>query len=445
MLRFKKVFFFILFLVISIFSISQELEKEITLQLTDEEVVSIIKKIEKLEGIKFSFNSSIIPKNYSKTVDFTNRPLKEILDYLLADIDVSYKEINSQIVLYKLHSVEQDEKPVNNDKNNSQKSVPQNLEKKYIVDTIIKLIYDTITTVNYDTIIHVDTLRILDTIKTILPPDVPKTQFFLGVQYAPVLKSKKLLFKEGLKIPSTIEDNWETLYSYSVGVNFGYNYKNIIPQTGISNTIMREKIDFFQPLLIETKYDSITVKRKIPVVEITTTTYMDTSWYRVYDPRTKDSTWRYYTTERTNTTYDTTFNEITENSVYESLDTIAEEMQYTAERQFSYVDLPIIIGYNFKLTNKLDAQINGGIIYSYLINYTEFTKKGNPFVHQSELNRHLFSLSASIDLHFYLDNKISFYAGSHYIQNLTPLYKNTFSVYRKTQLVSAIMGFCYHF
>jgi len=81
------------------------LDKKITVKFSNYPIEKCLNHIQKNSGITFSYNSKQIGNSKKKIKkSFENEPLRIILDYVLFDTKLHYKEIGSQITIYELNS-----------------------------------------------------------------------------------------------------------------------------------------------------------------------------------------------------------------------------------------------------------------------------------------------------------------------------------------------------
>ncbi len=73
----------------------------LSIKLQNYPVYNILKVIEKDINYNFSYNSSLIDADRIISVDYTNKPLKEVLDSILGNENLNYRIIDKNIVIYK--------------------------------------------------------------------------------------------------------------------------------------------------------------------------------------------------------------------------------------------------------------------------------------------------------------------------------------------------------
>jgi hypothetical protein len=77
------------------------LNRNISIKLRNCPVYDILKAIEKDINYNFSYNSSLIDAKRIISVDYTNKPLREVLDYILDNENLNYRIIDKNIVIYR--------------------------------------------------------------------------------------------------------------------------------------------------------------------------------------------------------------------------------------------------------------------------------------------------------------------------------------------------------
>jgi len=101
--RIPRVFpFIVIFIFLTLLTgstISQDLNKKISIHVKNESLTEILAKIGKLGNINFSYNPEIIPAGSVFSLKATNKPVREILDQILPEYGISWTILESQVVL----------------------------------------------------------------------------------------------------------------------------------------------------------------------------------------------------------------------------------------------------------------------------------------------------------------------------------------------------------
>jgi TonB-linked SusC/RagA family outer membrane protein len=77
------------------------LNQRITLQVNNQEIKTVLNKLNKLTQLRFTYNSSLVRAQQKVSINVVERPLSDVLDELFRPINVSYKIEGKQVVLIK--------------------------------------------------------------------------------------------------------------------------------------------------------------------------------------------------------------------------------------------------------------------------------------------------------------------------------------------------------
>lgn len=95
-----------LYIIIAIFihvhssGVSQDLEKIITVNYTNQSLATILNNMERDLGLKFSFLQNAIPLDTTITIKVNDQPLRTILDFLSKKAGLEYKVVKDHIALF---------------------------------------------------------------------------------------------------------------------------------------------------------------------------------------------------------------------------------------------------------------------------------------------------------------------------------------------------------
>lgn len=105
-----RITLFALWIIIAPIALGQGvLDQKVSIKFNDESLEKCLISIQKKSGISFSYNSKQIHRHEKKvTQSFTEKPIRIVLDFLLADTKLQYKEIGEQITVYELSSGDED-------------------------------------------------------------------------------------------------------------------------------------------------------------------------------------------------------------------------------------------------------------------------------------------------------------------------------------------------
>ena len=77
------------------------LNKEVSITMEKAEIKKVLAKIKEQSGVEFVYSSKLIHSNTRISINAYQNKLKEILDEVLLPLNIHYKVINDQIVLYR--------------------------------------------------------------------------------------------------------------------------------------------------------------------------------------------------------------------------------------------------------------------------------------------------------------------------------------------------------
>jgi hypothetical protein len=89
-------------LVLSLSSISQELQQKITLRMSDKSISEVLKEISKKSKIDFSYNPQMVPVDRHITIHAKNKPVVEILEEVLIRQGIGYTIVENHLVLKRM-------------------------------------------------------------------------------------------------------------------------------------------------------------------------------------------------------------------------------------------------------------------------------------------------------------------------------------------------------
>lgn len=415
----KVLLFFLLLTTLS--SYSQLLEKRISIVAEDEYLIKVFKDIEKQEHINFSINSSLIPESHKVTVSIKDQKLAYVLDYLLKDLQIQYKEINSQVVLYK----KKYDKTAVEAKSSNFKSVIKE-EKIYVYDTIVTLTYDTITTLNFDTLIVIDTILLFDTV-LVTQKIVPKSKYFMNVFYAPVFSLNLLNAKDD--VSNTIpQHSTENNYSSSYGIELGRMFKRNAVSLGFGILDINETLSYTEKGIYNTSI--------IPTINTSTQMVVDTiASYFIYNDA--DTTWHY--------SIDTSYNEVYDTTYHAQIDTIRKEENKENKRRSLYFIIPVRYSYTFNLSKKINLGASLGVVYSYLLTQEISDGDNSPFQEKSSYSKHNLSLQLGCKLSYHIIENFSFYVFPAYTMSLNSIYSTNNLLHYSRSIIDMHIGFSFFF
>ncbi len=258
-------------------------------------------------------------------------------------------------------------------------------------------------------------------------------QAYAGILF-PVNHSVKATDNTYTQPAGTIQNTETSLPGFTSGVNMGIGINDWTVKTGIAYTQLRNKIRFNNKTTdIDTSinydytYDSYwDVFLLESYAKITGN---DTTWVEIYD-----STWI--------TTVDTT-----EIAHY---DTSVSGLQHNGINRYSYIEIPLIIGYTFKINDNISCSFNTGIIAGIYIHAKGKTLNPDDGKTLIALNRVPFAktrfmYTGGINVHYTLTRQWKVLAGARYRQSLNSIYAKDYALSNKMNHVGMHTGVVYKF
>jgi hypothetical protein len=93
-------------------ALSQDLQKKITLKMTDKSISEVLSKVTELSGIDFSYNPQMVPVERRITVNAKNKSVAEILEIVLKHQGIDYLKVENHLVLKQMVQPESADKNV---------------------------------------------------------------------------------------------------------------------------------------------------------------------------------------------------------------------------------------------------------------------------------------------------------------------------------------------
>ncbi|MEI6062047.1 MAG: DUF4974 domain-containing protein [Bacteroidota bacterium] len=367
------------------------LSKRVSFSFSDMPLSSVLHVIGNRTGVKFSYNPELVQSGRRINRKFTNTPLSEVLKQLLNDPTISFREIGNQIVLYRgdpsLIPLEPNQSLIVGKPQilASQKKMPDTIFI-YRLDTLI--INRTDTVFHSVSIIHLDTIRMTDTVfvEKSKPTQKPGKDLRNNFNKNSV-KHRKFLenngFYSGLYfeiLPGSAsytsgapesqdylsllqQSNAATMTKYSAGVVAGYDYLLVGIRTGVGFTSLGEKFDYSFNLETGGFFKTDTVERYY------TLTGIDTSWFYI-----TDSSW----IPKDNKKY-----------------------TYQNPNSYKYIDVPLALKFRFWQNESIEIYAMAGFNAAFLVSVDamHITAGDSHLVvkaERSEMNNVLFSWHAGM-------------------------------------------------
>lgn len=285
------------------------------------------------------------------------------------------------------------------------------------VESLAELQSDTI--YEYDTVYVVgDTIRQTDTLIIIIP-DTTKTNWSCELYFSTfypqsIISANDVEFQEYSELLSEAHNS---LISYTLGGNVNLIRKSWTLQTGISYTQFREK---FTHQTFDYFYDT-NIYIQIDTIE---------SYYRVNGI---DTTWIY----------------VTEHNKKETIDSTKNYSNYNNTNKFSYFELPVILGYQFR-KNKITYSIRAGAIIGLLIKNEGMTLSAYDNnevmdINNSDLVKTNFAFVFGLGINYHIADWLGIFVEPFYRHNLGSIFRQDYPISQKSYSLGLKMGIKYFF
>ena len=351
---------------------------------------------------------------------------------------------------------------------NTNKIITENSQKpviitKYIKDTVI--IRDTIKMVIRDTVFK-------DMPKDILSKGTNFSPWSIDAYYSP------MAFNISTKAPNNMQKSIDTsysgIYNWSLGLNANYKIKNFNIQTGIAYTKYTENYTYKDEKITTSTYND---KRYMAVDEYTyinkysdwvisgshTEIEIDTvrdSYdiikYELSNAIVIDTIWNYRVDSSSVTIMDSTqvikYDTLTAIR-YDSVkvvvvDTVKEIRFIDVRNQYSYIEIPIMIGYEFNAKHKFSYVINAGLVTGIFINAKgKGVTLSNEIVDLNTLPfmKLTFTGMATAGVHYKFSKEMSLILEATYRKNFTSIYQTDYFMEKRFNSFGLRVGVKYRF
>lgn len=390
-----------------------------------------MKEIRDKTNISFSYKSSLIPPDINSSISKKDISVEDALNYLFSDLNLKYKLINDQIILYKPQgAVSILKESSKNEISKTQLSHTNKKEKIY--DTIVKIVHDTTITIEHDTIIHHDTIRYVDTLKYydtvhVAIHDKEEKRYALTFKIGSALTLNQNFISNSpsySNITDSLNINARSKFQNTYGVDFSFLSDKINIILGIRYTKQRHKIDYH------------------------TTYYQSDSsaTYNYFDKTEQytDTIASYTRDGVTSSIIENKERNITDSSLHYSYDSTLRYTPHSESYSITYISIPICIGYNLELNNKLRVGLNTGIVMNFL---TQNNIPINiPYFKPQNYSDFYFGFIADISMQYNLTNNWWIIFSSEYQQNITsPIQDSNFKLNESACKLGCYLGIKYLF
>ena len=259
---------------------------------------------------------------------------------------------------------------------------------------------------------------------------IETTKWSMDIYFSP-LYNKSILscqLSENTNYVNLVKNAESPALSYSFGVNINYSFKNFLFQTGISYTNLGDNF----------KAENINI-------DIDSTSYYDYNHSGYYNLDTIgfndsipiiDSTW---------------IDVIVDSTLITEYDSNLTKTPVTILNKYTYLEIPVIFGYEFK-RKKITYSLKGGLITGFLLNakgktislidntaITDFDKNSLPFLKTN------FTLLFAFGISYNLNTKINLFAEPYYRHTVGSMFNKNYEIYRKHYSFGLKLGIRYVF
>jgi len=334
---------------------------------------------------------------------------------------------------------------------------------KYITDTLI--IRDTVKVILRDTVFK-------DNPKDILSKGTDFSPWSIDAYYSPMLYSISANAPKAMQ--ENIDTSYNSVYNWSLGLNANYKIKNFNIQAGITYTKYSEKFSYQEETITTNSYND---KRYMAVGEYT---YVDkyTDWvisgshteveidtvsttyelveYELPNAIVIDTVWSYNIDSSTVIVMDST--EIVKFDTiiaikYDSVkvvvvDTVKKVSFYDVINQYSYIEIPLMVGYEFNSKHKFSYVLNAGLVTGIFVNAKgKGVTLSNEIVDLNSLPfmKLNFTGIASAGVHYKFSQEMSFILEATYRKNFTSIYQSTYFMEKRFNSYGLRIGVKYRF
>jgi hypothetical protein len=387
----------------------------------------VLGRIARQSGIKFSYNPDDISARRIITVRATNEPLSAVLQQIIDNPALAFREMGNQVIIYKPTSgpVTQTEgQPIAVNKNDSPKTVINQSDKS--TKPVTKQLRDTVFLTRTDTILKVDTIILRDTIHRFDTVFVEKqapvkkelnggtksqkqSPYSLEFSYTQYFGKATLTGENAESELLQLAKNSESasMQNFTAGVSFNYDFSKAGLSSGLYFSRFGELFDYEFLEQIGGYYRHDTVETYYTV------SGPDTSWYYI-----TDSTW---------------------------LNLDYKKYTYKNTNSFRYIDIPISLKY-FPVKNKKFAwYIRGGVVTGVFLGSKSMIIDQENYqgvwVDRDMIEPFVFSWTAGTGVVIRIDRNLEFTAEATYRRQFSQLYSG-YPVNKKYQLPGLKAGLC---
>jgi hypothetical protein len=418
------------------------LSRTLTIQVTNAPISSVIEKIGKQTGVRFSYNPSQLPASKKVSLNLKNQTVETALKSLFAGTDYQFKEIGNQLVIFKVTPPLVDAEPPKKEPTDKEKAEPQNKspqqvkQRNTVRDTVYLFLTDTLILhktdtllitdliIQHDTIVRTDTIFLekpgsqvqgkddvmkTEIVKDQIIPNLDKIGWYTGIAYEQLWS--KSLYSANDPGNDQLREKMSgathfTPQNYAIHALIGYDFTKAGLRTGISYTRLGENFEYSYTRQIGGYYKTDTVETYYTIAGI------DTSWYYVTDSSWVNIDYKNYT--------------------------------YKNPNYYRYVEIPFSVKFNFLNRPKLNCYAIGGVVAGfnfgrkalYILPEEDLPVK---WISGPEMSPFMFSWQAGLGGEYRIGSKLRIFSEVKYRKQLTDFYKD-YPLDKKFELLNIKTG-----
>lgn len=403
------------------------LKHKMDINLHEKPIGDILKYIEKNTPLIFSYKTDLLNDISLISITLHQATVEKVLEKTFEKTGISYTFYNNYVILFKNVSPQEA----------TRVDTVRITEKIMKTDTLVTFLRDTVYVekekieyrVKIDTIYQVDTIYRTEKVQNQVETDKKSYLPFFDVYVSGGIFSYKdeLLDSRYQDNFDRIQDSEKPLSRYSIGMNSGFYKNNWKIGSGLGISVVQQTANYNFTSITP---DSSTITA-YAVEEFVDIVKSDSIF--VYVPG-RDTTWYYdYDTLKTYN-IDITYKQDTSN------------YDYQGKNQFIYLTIPIKIGYEFPISNKLDVLTEASLLIDFLMSAKGYSLSQSKYAELIPLSDIPISPICALaklggGLSYQLNNKQSVYGSFSYSWMINSMYSATFPVRRKRNTVEFSLGY----
>lgn len=346
-------------------------------------------------------------------------------------------------------------------------NAPSNITTEFIVDTVI--IRDTVKIIIRDTVFK-------DNPKDILAKSSGFSPWSVDAYYSPMFYNSANKYNSDISssMKNNLDTSYSSIYNYTLGANANYKINNFNIQAGLAYTKYLEKFTYQEQRISTNTYND---KRFMAVGEYSyinkytdwvisgshTEIKLDTTHssyevveYELHHATVIDTIWNYTIDSLAVIVMDSTqvviYDTITATK-YDSVDVVIVDSIinlsfYDVINQYSYIEIPLMIGYEFNSKRKLSYVVNAGLVTGIFINAKgKGVTLSNKIVDLNSLPFMKFNFSGMLTagIHYSFTKEMSLILEATYRKNFTSIYETSYYMQKRFNSFGLRAGIKYKF